>query len=43
MAKCWPAPPVELDGHDLWPRYYFDLERAKLECEAWLRKRGMLT
>lgn len=31
---------VHIDGADLWPRYYFDLERAKLECEAWLRKRN---
>jgi hypothetical protein len=30
------------DHADLWPRYYFDLERAKLECEAWLKKRGQL-
>lgn len=29
-----------LDGADGWPRYYFDLERAKAECEAWLVKRG---
>ena len=28
-----------LDGADLWPRYYFDVTRAKLECEAWLKKR----
>jgi len=31
---------LDLDGQDLWPRYYFDLDRAKLECEAWLKKRG---
>jgi len=30
----------ELDHQDGWPRYYFDLERAKLEIEAWLVKRG---
>lgn len=30
----------DLDGADGWPRYYFDLERAKLEIEAWLEKRG---
>lgn len=37
-----PAPtphPVPIDHADLWPRYYFDLDRAKLECEAWLQKR----
>lgn len=31
---------VGLDSQDLWPRYYFDLDRAKAECEAWLVKRG---
>lgn len=30
----------DLDGADGWPRYYFDLDRAKLEVEAWLIKRG---
>lgn len=30
----------ELDDADLWPRYYFDLDRAKAECEAWLEKRA---
>lgn len=30
----------EIDLSDLWPRYYFDLERAKQECEAWLEKRA---
>ena len=30
---------LHMDGADGWPRYYFDLERAKLEVEAWLRKR----
>jgi hypothetical protein len=29
----------DLDDADRWPRYYFDLERAKLEIEAWLVKR----
>jgi len=33
----------ELDWADGWPRYYFDLGRAKAEIEAWLRKRGQLT
>jgi hypothetical protein len=32
-----------MDGADLWPRYYFDFERAKLEIEAWLKKRGQWT
>lgn len=31
---------LELDHADAWPRYYFALDRAKLECEAWLKKRG---
>lgn len=30
----------DMDGTDGWPRYYFDLDRAKLEIEAWLDKRG---
>lgn len=28
-----------IDESDLWPRYYFDLDRAKLECEEFLTKR----
>jgi len=32
----------EIDEADQWPRYYFDLDRAKLEVEAWLIKRGQL-
>jgi len=34
-------PGTYIDGADGWPRYYFDLERAKLELEAWIRKRGL--
>lgn len=30
-----------LDDADGWPRYYFDLERAKAESRAWLQKRGL--
>lgn len=30
----------DLDDADGWPRYFFDLDRAKLEIEAWLKKRG---
>ena len=30
----------DLDWSDGWPRYYFDLARAKRELEAWLTKRG---
>lgn len=32
----------EIDSADAWPRYYFDLERAKAEVEAWLKKRGLV-
>lgn len=31
---------LNLDEQDMWPRYYFDETRAKLEIEAWLTKRG---
>jgi hypothetical protein len=31
---------LSLDHQDGWPRYYFDLARAKAEIEAWLRRRG---
>jgi hypothetical protein len=31
---------MSIDFADGWPRYYFDLDRAKLELEAWIRKRG---
>ena len=30
---------LHIDSADGWPRYYFDLDRAKAEIEAWLRKR----
>ncbi len=30
------------DGQDGWPRYYFGLDRAKREIEAWLTKRGQM-
>lgn len=33
---------LEVDGQDGWPRYYFDRDRALLEIEAWLDKRGQL-
>ena len=29
----------DIDGSDGWPRYYFDLDRAKQEVEAWMKKR----
>jgi len=44
IAKLFPHPKTQLardiDEQDGWPRYYFDHERAKLEIEAWLIKRG---
>lgn len=30
---------LNLDFADLWPRYYFDLDRAKMEIAAWLTVR----
>ncbi|MBD3882109.1 hypothetical protein IFO70_10100 [Phormidium tenue FACHB-886] len=47
----WLAKLEVLDGHELhmdwadgWSpgRFYFDLDRAKLEIEAWLKVRGQL-
>lgn len=45
IANLFPHPCSQLDLEiigcaDGWPRYYFDLARAKLEIEAWLVKRG---
>jgi hypothetical protein len=40
VAEVWrDRVPVaaELEAGDAWPRYYFDLECARRECEAWLR------
>lgn len=33
---------LDIDGQDGWPRYYFDEERAKLEVEAWMKRREQL-
>jgi hypothetical protein len=41
-AKIFPAGKVWIDAADGWPRYYFDLETAKRECEAFLKKRENL-
>lgn len=30
---------LNIDAADAWPRYYMDLDRAKLEIEEWLKKR----
>jgi hypothetical protein len=42
LARLFPRGPLrrEIDGTDGWPRYYFNLDRAKAEVEAWLAKRG---
>jgi hypothetical protein len=42
IAKLFPRGELalEIDYSGLWPRYYFDPERARLEVEAWLVKRG---
>ena len=42
LAKLFPRGELarEIDEADGWPRYYFDEERAKLEIEAWLKKRN---
>lgn len=42
IAKLFPREKLalEIDDQDGWPRYYFDEDRAKLEIEAWLKKRG---
>lgn len=42
IAKLFPTGRLKLsiDSQDGWPRYYFDQDRAKLECEEWLKKRG---
>lgn len=45
-ANVWPKEGsllfLSLDGADGFPRYYFDETRAKLEMEAWAKKRGLL-
>jgi hypothetical protein len=30
---------LDLDASDMWPRYYMNLDRAKLEIEEWMKKR----
>jgi hypothetical protein len=42
IAKVFPSGELYIDIHDGWPRYYFDADRAKLEIEAWLKKRGQI-
>jgi hypothetical protein len=33
---------LEIDEQDGWPRYFMSEERAKLEVEDWLKKRGQV-
>lgn len=42
VAKIFPREQLamEIDGQDGWPRFYMDLDRAKLEIEDWMKKRG---
>jgi hypothetical protein len=42
IAKLFPVGrlALDVDQADGWPRYYFDITRAKLEIEAWLTKRN---
>jgi len=42
LAKLFPSGALlrKIDGHDGWPRYYFNIDRAKAEIESWLKKRG---
>jgi hypothetical protein len=44
IAKLFPEGKLarEIDWADGWPRYYFDLARAKAEIEAWLVARKQL-
>lgn len=44
IAKLLPTGELarDIDNADGWPRYYFDETRAKLEIEAWLKKRRQL-
>lgn len=44
LAKVFPdqSYALEISSQDFWPRYFFDEQRAKLECEAWLAKRHLL-
>ena len=44
IAKVFPSGKLalEIDHQDGWPRYYFDEDRARLEIEAWLKKRKQI-
>jgi len=39
VAKVFEPGLLYLDSSDGWPRYYFNLTRAKLEVEDFLRRR----
>jgi hypothetical protein len=38
-VDCWGKLGATFDHQDGWPRYYFNLERAKAEIEEWIRVR----
>lgn len=42
LAKIFPRDQLmlDMDEQDGWPRYYMDLDRAKLEIDDWMKKRG---
>ena len=37
IAKAFSRGIFFMDDQDGWPRYYFDLERAKAEIDTWMR------
>jgi hypothetical protein len=41
IAKCFrdPRDGRPLDGQEGWPRYYFDLDRARAEIQEWVEAR----
>jgi hypothetical protein len=45
LAKLWPDRQnlhlARIDPADLWPRYYFDLDRGKAEIADWLERRSL--
>lgn len=44
IAKLFPAGMLALsiDEQDMWPRYYFKLDNAFEEVEAWMKRRGQI-
>lgn len=39
VAKLDAGPELHIDGHDGWPRYYLDFDRAMAEVIAWITDR----